>query len=48
MMIQLVLTSQNSGMFKKFSSQVLNVLSPATSGASKAAAAGAVKTARVK
>lgn len=48
MMIQLVLTSQNSGMFKKFRSQVLNVLSPATSGATKAAAAGAVKTARIK
>lgn len=45
MMIQLVLTSQNSGMFRKFSSQVLNVLTPA-SGTAKAA--GAAKTARAK
>lgn len=45
MMIQLVLTSQTSGMFRKFSSQVLNVLTPA-SGTTKAA--GAAKTARVK
>ena len=45
MMIQLVLTSQTSGMFRKFSSQVLNVLTPA-SGTAKAA--GAAKTARVK
>lgn len=45
MMIQLVLTSQNSGMFRKFSSQILNVLTPA-SGTAKAA--GAAKAARVK
>lgn len=45
MMIQLVLSSQNSGIFKKFSSQVLNTLSPATSSTAKVRA---IKTVRTK
>lgn len=48
-MIQLVLTSQNSGMFRKFGSQILNVLSPGGSTVSKVATHQTIKqTARIK
>ncbi|MFA6492594.1 MAG: hypothetical protein WCV58_00390 [Patescibacteria group bacterium] len=48
-MIQLVLTSQNSGMFRKFGSQILNVLSPGGNTVSKVATHQTIKqTARVK
>lgn len=46
-MIQLILTSQSTGVFRKFGFQIMNVLSPSSS-ASTGRAAAAAKIARVK